>query len=135
MYATVLNVTTPKHGGARAGAGRKSIFGTTALPKPFPMDFTLDGRRELDALAQRHGLSRNGVIGLLALQFADDVVFTEDAPYPTKARSVLSIRVPRDAGAKLAAARVRTGHGYSDIGEALVRQFGRRAKFPRRRRP
>jgi hypothetical protein len=124
-------MTTPKHGGARDGAGRKSLFRTKALEKPFAMDFTPTGRRALDALVRRTGLSRNAVIGVLALRYADRVVFFDGpSPYPDKARSVLSIRVPREAGAKLAAARVRTGRGYSDIGEALVRQFGDKVTFP-----
>jgi hypothetical protein len=143
MYATLLNVTTQTlHGGARDGAGRKSLFAEKALAKPFAMDFTVAGRRELDALVARTGLSRNGVLAWLALKYADQVAFDVRAPFPNKARRVCSIRVPPEAGAKLAAARVRTGHGYSDIGEALI-QFGRLAVFPpphatirpRRRRP
>lgn len=132
MYDTVdLNMTTQAHGGARLGAGRKSVFKAKALEKPFAMDFTPRGRRALDAIVRRTGLSRNAVIGTLALRFADRVAFTDDQPYPDKARKVLSIRVPPTAGAKLAAARVRTGHSYSDIGEALVRQYGDEASYPK----
>jgi hypothetical protein len=126
-------MTTPRHGGARAGAGRKSVFTSKALAKPFAMDFTPAGRRALSALVKHTGLSRNSVIAVLALQHADHVAFAVAAPYPDKARQVLSIRVPREAGAKLAAARVRTGHSYSDIGEELVREFAERTKFPARR--
>ena len=134
MYATVpLIVTTTAHGGARAGAGRKSVFPSKALAKPFAMDFTPAGRAKLDALVAKTGLSRNAVIATLALQFADFVAFPigEGRPFPDKARHVLSIRVPREAAAKLAAARIRTEHSYSDIGELLVTVFGRKARYPR----
>jgi len=130
MYETLLNPTMAQHGGARPGAGRKSIFGAKALDKPFAMDFTPGGRRVLDALVRRTGLSRNAVLAVLALRHADALVFEERDPFPDKAREVLSIRVPPEPGAKLAAARVRTGHSYSDIGEALVRWHGAAAKFP-----
>jgi hypothetical protein len=136
-YAT-LNPTMPTpprpaatHGGVRAGAGRKSIFGAKALRKPYAMDFTPQGRKALATLERRTKLSRNAIIGSLALQFADALVFDGDTPFPGKQGSaVLSIRVPPEAGAKLAAARVRTGCSYSDIGEALVRWYGRAATFP-----
>lgn len=134
-YATVPLIMTTAHGGARAGAGRKSVFAAKALSKPFAMDFTPAGRARLDALVDRTGLSRNAVIATLALQFGDDVVFTDGVrPYPAKARTVLSIRMPRDAAAKLAAARIRTGRSYSDVGEELVTTFGRKARYPRVRR-
>jgi len=109
------------------------VFATKALPKPFAMDFTEAGLRRLAAVVKRTGLSRNAVLAVLALQFADAVTFAESAraPFPDKSRRVLSIRVPRDAGAKLAAARIRTGHSYSDIGEALVTTYGKRARYPR----
>jgi hypothetical protein len=42
----------------------------------------------------------------------------------------LSIRVPKDAAAKLRAAHKRTGRSYSDIGEALVVWHGPTATFP-----
>jgi hypothetical protein len=130
MYATLpLNMTTA-HGGARVGAGRKTIFPQKAIRKPFAMDFTAAGRRALATLVRRTGLSRNAVIGWLALRHGDAVSFDKADPFPQKARAVLAIRVPPPAGAKLAAARVRTGHGYSDIGEALVRWFGGDAAFP-----
>jgi hypothetical protein len=91
------------------------------------MDFTVEGRRQLDGLVKRWRLSRNAVIGLLALHHADELQF--ETPFDVhrftpKAQAVLSIRVPPDAGAKLAAARIRTSCSYSDIGEALVRWFG-----------
>src|SRR5262245_15978214 len=131
MCETVLIVTTKQqHGGARPGAGRKSVFRSKALDKPFAMDFTPAGRRALDVLVRRTGLSRNAVVGTLALRFADRVTFNGATPYPDKARSVLSIRVPREAAAKLTAARIRTAHSYSDIGEALVREFGDEARYP-----
>jgi hypothetical protein len=128
-----LNPTMAKgqHGGARPGAGRKSVFGAKALAKPFSMDFTPAGRKALDALVRRTTLSRNAVIATLALQFADRLTFDLAAPFPGKlATAVLSIRVPPDAGAKLAAAHVRTGKSYSDIGEALVRWHGASARYP-----
>lgn len=120
------------HGGARTGAGRKSVFGKKAVAKPFAMDLTPEGRQALFALCARTGLSRNGVVGVLALQFADVLGFPEEGVvYPDKAQDVISIRVPKDAASKLRAARRRTGKGFSDIGEALIRQFGRKAKYPR----
>lgn len=125
------------HGGRRAGSGRPSIFGATALAKPYAMDFTAVGRKELARLVRRTGLSRNAVLAILALKHADALVFTAPTPFPDKARNVLSIRVPPDAGAKLTAARIRTGYSYSDIGEALVRWYGASTRFPSRvpRRP
>lgn len=138
--APSLNVTmTPRrtqprgqHGGTREGAGRKSVFKEKALDKPFAMDFTAHGQKVLAALVKRTGLSRNAVIATLALQFADKLAFDPDdpAPFSPKAQAVLSIRVPPKAGGKLAAARVRTGRSYSDIGEALVTWFADRTTFP-----
>lgn len=135
---SLLNVTTPvTHGGARKGAGRKSIFGSTAVAKPFAMDFTPTGRRQLAQLVRRTRLSRNAVLAVLALNHADALAaaFKERAAdvavvFPDKARDVLSIRVPKPAAVKLRAAQRRTGRGYSDIGEALVRWFGPSATFP-----
>lgn len=133
MFDMLLNVTKKaQHGGARAGAGRKSVFASKELEKPFAMAFSPAGLRELRRVVSRTGLSRNGVIGVLALQHADALTFADRAPFPQKAAAPFSIRVPRDAGAKLAAARVRTGHSYSDIGEALVRWFARHTAFPKR---
>jgi hypothetical protein len=132
MYATLpLIMTRPKsHGGHRKGAGRKSIFGVKAVAKPFAMDFTPGGRRRLQVLCRRHKLSRNAVLGTLALQFADRLTFDVPQPFPNKAQAVLSIRVPRAAAAQLNAARKRTKHSYSDLGEALVQWFGDLATYP-----
>lgn len=135
---------TPR-GGYRENAGRKSAFPGKILDKPFFMDFTPKGRRELQHLVTRTGLSRNDVIGHLALRHADDLAFEEEGvAFPGKmAEDVMSIRLDRQAGAKLAAARVRTGKSYSDLGEALIRWFGKAEKVfpvlpgadpPRRRR-
>ena len=119
------------HGGRRKGAGRKSIFTTKAVEKPFAMDFTKRGRATLRALTKRTGLSRNGVMAILALQFGDALTFDADGvAFPDKAHKVLSIRVPKDAAAKLRAARRRTRKSYSDIGEALLSRFGATASFP-----
>lgn len=130
MYATLLIMTRSQHGGAREGAGRKSIFPDKALAKTFPMNFTAEGRLRLDAIVKRTGLSRNSVIACLALQCADLVAFEERAPFPMKSTKPLSIRMPRTAASKLVAAQVRTGHSYSDIGEAMVRWFSDRITFP-----
>jgi hypothetical protein len=91
------------------------------------MDFTPRGHRALHALTVRRRLSRNDVIAHLAKQHADDLVFEADGVvFPGKAaEGVLTIRVDREAGAKLRAAKARTKKSYSDIGEALVRWFGR----------
>jgi len=134
MNVVTLNPTMPSsHGGKRRGAGRKSIFGTKLKEKAFAMDFTPEGRRALDALVRRTGLSRNAVVALLALQHAEQLVFAPDArPFPDKAGHVLSIRVPGDAAVKLRAARVRTKRSYSDLGEALVRWYGATSSFPPR---
>ena len=128
----LLKATTNNgHGGARPGSGPKTIFGgSKALTKPIAMDFTPRGRRELARLVKRTGLSRNAVIGWLALRHADALSYTDAMVFPGKARDVLSIRLPREAAAKLAAARVRTGRSYSDIGEALVRGYGPAETFP-----
>jgi hypothetical protein len=132
-----LNMTTT-HGGAREGAGRKSIFADKALPQSFPMHFSRAGRETLLGVMQRTGLSRNAVIATLALQWADAVAFDDPGPAfirPKGKRRVMSIRVPPLPGSKLAAARVRTGHSYSDIGEALVTGFAPRTRFPKPRGP
>lgn len=128
-------VLTPR-GGFRENAGRKSAFPGKILDKPFAMDFTPAGRRALQRLTIRTGLSRNDVIGHLAMKFADRLKFDVD-DYPgvvflgKLAKDVLTIRVDRAVGAKLEAARTRTGKSYSDIGEALVRWFGKSEKaFP-----
>lgn len=113
------------HGGRRKGAGRKSVFGQKTADKPIAMCFTPAGHRALRRLQRATKLSRNGVIGLLAAQFAPALVFTEDGvAYPHKGPEVLSIRLPRAIGQQLRAARKRTGKSYSDLGERLVRSFG-----------
>lgn len=131
----LLNMTTRnrrkgQHGGARDGAGRKSVFGVKAVAKPFAMDFTTNGRRALASVTRRTKLSRNAVIAALALEHADALTFAEADVFPDKAREVLSIRVPPKAATKLKAARRRTGRSYSDIGEALVRGYADRTTFP-----
>jgi len=129
-----LNMTRRRRskprGGARPGAGRKSVFGAKAVVKPFAMDFTPGGRRALDALVRRTRLSRNAVVATLALQFAETVTFDTDTPFPNKAQDVLSIRVPPEAAAKLDGARARTGHSFSDLGEALVVWHGGEGTYP-----
>ncbi len=122
----------PQRGGARKGAGRKSAF-PGMVSKPFPMDFTPEGRARLEKITERTGLSRNNVLTFLALTFAHKLTFSALEPgtvYPGKAQQVLAIRVSAKAAAKLTAARDRTGKSYSDIGEALVRRYGRSASFP-----
>lgn len=121
------------HGGARVGAGRRSVFrGIEA--KPFAMDFTPAGRKQLDRLCKRTKLSRNDVLAHLTAEYAADLQFTEaGVVYPGKAQEVLAIRMPTMQADVLRAARERTGKSYSDIGEALVCQFGRVATFPRLR--
>jgi hypothetical protein len=129
--AIVLNMMRPRgrHGGARAG--RKSIFATRAVAA-FSMVFTPTGRLALDALTRRSRLSRNAIIAWLALTYADQLQF--DAPgvaFPGKMWTrVDTIRVPAAAAAALRRAHARTNHSYSDIGEALVREFGRHTTFP-----
>lgn len=118
------------HGGHRVGAGRKSLFGSPAIAKPFAMDFTREGRRALASIVRRTKLSRNAIVALLAERHADHVTFDVPRPFPDKARDVLSIRVPKGPAARLVAARRRTGHSYSDIGEALVRWFAAQTAFP-----
>ena len=119
------------HGGARANAGRRSVFrGIEA--KPFAMDFTPAGRKALDRVCKRTKLSRNDVLAHLTAEYATDLHFAEaGVVYPGKAQEVLAIRMPTVQGDVLRAARERTGKSYSDIGEALVCQFGRGATFPR----
>ena len=58
-------------------------------------------------------------------------VFDEDGTvYPGKAQNVLAIRMPAREAELLKEARARTGKGYSDLGEALVRRYGPTAEFP-----
>jgi hypothetical protein len=130
LNMTRRNRPKAQHGGARDGAGRKSVFGVKAVDKPFAMDFTEKGRKALASLTRRTKLSRNAVVGVLALAHADTLTFTDDDVFPDKAQEVLSIRVPPKAAAKLRAARARTDRSYSDIGEALVLRYGARTKFP-----
>lgn len=120
--------STVKLGGARPGSGRKSAFPGKDLGRVFGMDFTPDGRKALRALERRTKLSRNDIMAHLALAHADELTFDVDGTvYPGKlAKNVMSIRLPPNAGEKLQAARERTGKGFSDIGEALVRLFGDR---------
>jgi hypothetical protein len=120
------------HGGARPGSGRKSIFGRKALKKPVAMDFSEAGWVALRGLQRRQPhLSRNAIIGWLALQYADKLTFdAKGVVFPQKARRVLSIRVPATVRDALRRARRRTGKNYSDLGEALVRQYGHTASFP-----
>ena len=118
-------------GGYREGAGRKSAFPGKLIEKPFAMDFTPNGRRVLEGLTTRHGLSRNDVIAHLALKYADRLVFEEEGVvFPGKAQQVLSIRVTPEVAVKLTAVHDRTGKGYSDIGEALVTRFATEREFP-----
>lgn len=120
---------TPR-GGLRAGAGRHSAFPGNAL-KPFAMDFTPAGRKALDRLCRRTKLSRNNVIAHLVAAHGAALAFEVDGVvYPGKAQAVLAIRMPAREGDLLQAVRARTGKSYSDIGEALVRQFGRSTTFP-----
>jgi len=116
------------HGGARDGAGRKSIFGVPLERKPFAMDFTAQGRTALDALTRRTALSRNAVLATLVLAHADRLRAIDH--YPNKAQAVLSIRLPPRAAAKLRALQRRTDRSYSDIGEALVLRYGRTTTYP-----
>ncbi len=95
------------------------------------MDFTPAGRKALDRLCRRTKLSRNNVVAHLVAERGD--VLTFDAAgvvYPGKAQSVCAIRMPACEGDLLKAVHARTGKSYSDIGEALVRQFGRSTTFP-----
>lgn len=128
----LIMTTSGKRGGYRENAGRKSAFAKT-VDKPFAMDFTPDGRRELQRLVKRTRLSRNNVLSHLAIQHAHRLEF-DDVPgtvYPGKSQDVLSIRVSPMAAVRLRAARARTGKSYSDLGEALVRRFGQAEKhFP-----
>lgn len=127
---------TPR-GGYREDAGRKSAFPGKVLDKPFYMDLTPAGHKVLDTLTAREGLSRNDVFGHLAMKYLDRLEQRPEfqAPgvvFPGKqAAGVLSIRLDREAGARLTATRFRTGKSYSDIGEGLIRWFGKAEKrFP-----
>jgi hypothetical protein len=122
--ACQTSILTMTRGGVREGAGRKSAFPGKVLGKNFGMDFTPAGRKALDRLQAATGLSRNDILAHLALRHAHDLVFDG------KAQSVLSIRLPADAGDALRAAHMRTGKGYSDLGEALVTRYGPEAVFP-----
>lgn len=118
-------------GGYREEAGRKSAYPGVDL-KPFAMDLTPAGVRLLDKLCKRTGLTRNNVLAHLTNLYADRLAFPgqDGVLYAGKAQSVLSIRMPADIGAKLRAARQRTGKSYSDLGEALIRLYGETTEFP-----
>ena len=123
-------IRTMPRGGKRAGAGRRSLFPGNDL-KPFAMDFTPAGRKVLDGICRRTKLSRNDVITYLVSEHGDALVLSaEGVVYPGKAQAVLTIRMPTIPGAVLMAAHARTGKSYSDIGEALVREYGPLAQFP-----
>ena len=133
MISTMPARRKPLRGGARVGAGRKSAFPDKIIDRPFPMDFTPAGRVELEKITKRTGLSRNDVIAHLAIKHAGLKFSADGVAYPGKAQNVLSIRVPAYVGTILRTIHRRTGKSYSDIGEALVRQFGRVERaFPKR---
>lgn len=120
-------------GGYRAGAGRKSAFPGKVIEAPVYMDFTPEGHRQLRRIVQRTGLSRNDVIGHLAIKYADELNFEDDGVVfaGKRAKNVMAIRLDQNGLAKLKAAGERTGKSASDIGEALVRIFGPAEKtFP-----
>lgn len=133
---TPMDAALTPRGGFRENAGRKSAFPGKVLDKPFAMDFTPHGRKALAALTSRSGLSRNDVIAHLTKylpELEQRPEFQEKGVvFPGKlAADVLSIRVPKDVAAQLSATRWRTGKSYSDIGEGLVRWFGKAEKrFP-----
>jgi hypothetical protein len=120
-----------KHGGARAGAGRKSIFADRAVPRAYPMALTRAGHEALAALTGQTGLSRNAILAVLVRRHAHHLALPEDGIiYRGKTPAVLSIRLPPSAAQRLEHARYRTGKSYSDIGEALVRRYGHVTSFP-----
>lgn len=96
------------------------------------MKFTAEGWRALGALQARTRLSRNDVLAALVLARAEAVTFDVHpvAYSPKFESSVAEILLPADAGARLRAARERTGHSFSDIGEALIREHADATTFP-----
>jgi hypothetical protein len=125
-------ILTMEHGGRRPGSGPKTAFPRKDLDRAFGMDFTPEGRRQLEALQRREALSRSDILAHLILTYADRLRF--EAPgvaFPGKAGvNVMKIRLPKAVGRILRAAQRRTGKGYSDIGEALVTRYGETAVFP-----
>jgi hypothetical protein len=122
------------HGGARDNAGRKSAYPGLDM-QSFPMQFTPPARRLLDALQARTGLSRNNILAHLTLCHVESLSVSADEDgvlFPGKGSDVLSIRMPADVGKRLRAAKARTGKSFSDLGEALVRQYGATTTFPAR---
>lgn len=118
-----------QHGGARAGAGRPTVFDQKASDS-FSMVFTPAGHKVLDRLTRRTKLSRNAIIGTLAIEHGDALTFTEADRFRLKTAAVFAVRVPPAAASKLKAARRRTNRSYSDIGEMLVTRYARLTAFP-----
>jgi hypothetical protein len=125
----ILKVNT--HGGKRYGAGRKSIFADKVEPKAFPITLTPAGHDALARLTAHTGLSRNAILAVLIKRHSHRLTLPEQRiTYRGKARAVLSIRLPPSAARRLEQTRYRTGHAYSDIGEALIRRYGHTTSFP-----
>lgn len=117
----------------KSPAGRKSLYADSDRIRDSPMfymDLTPQGREALAILTARTGLTRNSILAVLAVEHADQLTFpSTESPFPGKlARDVLSIRLPTIARKKLQGARSRTGHSYSDLGEALILWYGLRRK-------
>jgi hypothetical protein len=81
---------------------------------------TQRGRALLESSLRQYGVGRPILADKNGRIIAGDVPGVMFRP---KAQLVMSIRMPHDAGAKMLAARERTGKSLSDCGEALVRWF------------
>lgn len=117
-------------GGKRPGSGRPAVYRDKT--DRFTLKFTGDGWRALDALQRETALSRNDVMVALVLSGAGAVTFDRHpvAYTPKLESTVAEILLPAEAGALLREARARTGHSFSDVGEALVREHAEQTAFP-----
>lgn len=120
-------------GGFRPNAGRRSAFPGACSPggKAFSIEFTHEGRAELDTLAGLNRLSLADVVATLLDQYSTTIAFlSPGVVYPHKRSNVLTIRLAEGPASKLMAARERTGKSYSDVVEGLVRRHGATAAYP-----
>jgi hypothetical protein len=119
---------TRTHGGRRAGAGRKSLYPGKNLDAQIGIDFTPEGRATFDAVRDRTGASGSDILAHLVRRHAIELRELADVDgvvWPGKSGDVVTIRLPPPERRQLRDAHAHTGKSYSDLGETLVRRYGR----------